>query len=270
MREFKLKNKHGTEYDLMNINSFFSKPTGLGWGTESTIERIGEAYIVTETQEIQPAPSGEIVFSDYVEYKRFLEFCQVGDLVLCYKPFEKWMYLKCEIYIEKTEIQRETKKLICPVEFLGLSYWYEKLEYQTSPFNNNEGKTYPYKYPYSYSSSKSSVFYFEMPLPSFFKLEVLGECINPEWRCIRNGKVFAKGIINTTISSTHKLVVNTNPAEMEISEYTLKNEFVRNLYSESDFNTERIFSLPKGKSTFVVLSQSVQIPKAYMEITKHV
>lgn len=270
IRQFKMKNAYGTEYDLMSQNSFLHVPEGLGWGTESTVERIGESYIVTDSQEVQPAPAGEIVFSDYKEYQNFLDFAQVGGLILCYKPLDKWLHLKCEIYIEKAEIQRETKKLICPVEFLGLSYWYEELEYQTPTHTGGTGKTYPYKYPYTYGSSGNSVFNLKLSLPSYFKLEIMGECKNPEWRCIQNDKIVAKGIINAHISSTHKMVVNTDPAHMEIAEYTKNNEFVQSLYGMSDFTTQRIFTLPKGECTFIVLAQGIQAPKAFLEVYKHV
>ena len=78
------------------------------------------------------------------------------------------------------------------------------------------------------------------------------------------------GKINADISSTHKLVVNTDPSEMEIGEYTKTNTFVKSLYGRSDFSTERIFALPAGQCTFAVLAEGTSRPNVFVEVKKHV
>ena len=270
MRKFKLINKHGREYDMHRLSAFFNSPDGLGWGVQSAKTKIGHAYIVTKTEEAEHAPSGDMVFDGYEEYQNFLLFCQIGGLVLGYKPLNKWYFLDVDINIQKSEIDQSSQRLICPITFTGLSYWYEKSEYQTGQRSEAGGKVYRYSYRYNYGSGPSSIFTFDLSLPSYFKMEIMGECKNPVWRVIQNGETVLSGKINADISSTHKLVVNTDPSEMEIGEYTKTNTFVKSLYGRSDFSTERIFALPAGQCTFAVLAEGTSRPNVFVEVKKHV
>lgn len=132
VRQFKLINALGREYDMTRPDALLHAPDGLGWGTEATVNRLGMTYIGINEKEIHQSPSGEMVFRTYEEYGRFLSFCQQGGLVLCYKPLETWYYCECLISIQKSEIQWENNHLICPVQFTLLSYWYEKVVAQTA------------------------------------------------------------------------------------------------------------------------------------------
>lgn len=132
VRQFKLINALGAEYDMTRPDALLHAPDGLGWGTERTVNRLGMTYIGINEKEIHQSPSGEMVFRTYEEYGRFLSFCQQGGLVLCYKPLETWYYCECLISIQKSEIQWENNHLICPVQFTLLSYWYEKVVAQTA------------------------------------------------------------------------------------------------------------------------------------------
>lgn len=132
VRQFKLINALGREYDMTRPDALLHSPDGLGWGTERTVERLGMTYIGIREQEIHQSPSGEMVFRTYAEYGRFLSFCQQGGLVLCYKPQNTWYYCECLISIQKSEIEWENNHLICPVQFTLLSYWYERVVAQTA------------------------------------------------------------------------------------------------------------------------------------------
>ena len=132
VRQFKLINALGREYDMTRPDALLYAPDGLGWGTERTVNRLGMTYIAINEKEIHQSPSGEMVFRTYEEYGRFLSFCQQGGLVLCYKPLDTWYYCEALISIQKSEIQWENNHLICPVQFTLLSYWYEKVVAQTA------------------------------------------------------------------------------------------------------------------------------------------
>lgn len=132
VRQFKLINALGREYDMTRPDALLHAPDGLGWGTERTVNRLGMTYIGINEKEIHQSPSGEMVFRTYEEYGTFLSFCQQGGLVLCYKPIDTWYYCECLISIQKSEIQWENNHLICPVQFTLLSYWYEKVVAQTA------------------------------------------------------------------------------------------------------------------------------------------
>lgn len=151
VRQFKLHNGLGQTFDMMRKDAFFHAPDGLGWGLSPTIAPVGETYIVTDVQPEQPAPSGEMVFAGYEQYKEFLEFVQAGGLVLGYRPLSVWYYLDVTISVHKSEIAYASKRLICPVDFSGTSQWYEQLAaYQAQ--ESGEGKIYSYRYPYRYAN----------------------------------------------------------------------------------------------------------------------
>lgn len=271
VRQFKLINGHGAEYDMTRPEALLHAPDGLGWGTEATINRLGMTYIRINEKEIHQQPTGEMVFRDYTEYANFLSFVQVGDLQLAYKPRNTWYYVRCLISINKSEIKPEHNHLICPVTFTTTSYWYERIVAQTSePEESEFSKTYSYTYSYQYGAGTVNAFDFDLALPSYFKLTIFGEATNPAWRLVVNDAIVKTGKVTGSIGSSQKLIVSTNPKEMEIRLYTLGGTRINNLYGSSDFSTERIFSLPQGQSQLQVTSDDETPPKVMIEVMKHV
>ena len=271
VRQFKLINGNGAEYDMTRPEALFHAPDGLGWGTEATVNRLGLTYVAIDEREVRQSPSGEMVFRGYEEYNRFLAFCQVGGLVLAYKPLNTWYYVRCLISINKSEIKVDTLHLVCPVSFSLTSYWYEKVVTQTSDGQESDvAKRYAYTYSYNYGSGSSNVFDIHCDLPSYFTLTIMGEATNPVYRVLQNEVIVRSGKINVTVGSTQKLVINTNPKEAEIRLYTKTNTRIRNVYGSSDFTTERMFSLPQGQSQMQVLSEDATQPRVLLEVLKHV
>lgn len=271
VRQFKLINATGAEYDMTRPDAFLNDPDGLGWGTEAEIERLGMTYIAINEQEIHQTPSGEMVFRDYAEYANFLSFCQIGGLVFCYKPRDTWYFVKCIISIQKSEIEYTNDHLICPVEFTTTSYWYERVVAQTSePEQSEYSKTYSYTYSYQYGAGVVNAFDFDLRLPSYFKLTIFGTATNPVYRLIQNGEIIHTGKLLLTVAGNQKLVVNTNPKEMEIGLYTLNNTRIGNRYGYSDFSTERMFSIPAGQTQLQVLTDDETQPKVMIEVLRHV
>ena len=272
VRQFKLINRTGAEYDMTRPERLFHNPDGLGWGTEREIRRIGMTYFRDDEKEIHQRPTGEMVFRTYTEYAAFLSFCQVGGLVLAYKPRETWYYAKCLISINKSEIKVDTLHLVCPVNFTLTSYWYERVIAQTGEQEETgESKTYAYTYSYTYGAGVANYFEFNLDLPSYFKLTIFGEINNPSWRLSVNGEIVKTGaMLNLNVSSTQKFVLNTNPKEMEIALYSSRDVRVGSVYGKSDFTTERIFELPKGRSTLQIMTEDENVPKVMIEVLKHV
>lgn len=271
-RNFKLVNEYGQEFDITRPGAFFHSPEGLGWGQNVTTEPLGFSFAVTDIKQTQPRPSGEMIFNNYIDYDNFLTFIQRAKrLYLAYMPLNSWYYLEVITTINKSEIKAEQNKLICPLNFKGISPWYEQLHYTTSSGESaGNGKKYAYTYSYTYGQSDRSIFDLNLNLSSYFKLEIMGEIVNPEWRVIQNGVTILSGKINATISSTHKIIVNTNPTDAEIGEYTKGGVYVQNLYNKSDFTTQRLFAIPAGDVTFAVLAQGTTAPKAFMEVLRRV
>lgn len=272
VRQFKLINGLGAEYDMTRPEALFHDPNGLGWGTEREIVRLGMTYTAIDEREIHSAPSGEMVFRTYREYANFLAFIQVGGLVLAYKPINTWYYAQCIRAMDKSEIKPSNNHLVCPITFETTSYWYEKVIQQTSTTVITENaKTYDYAYDYQYSINASNTFDLMLDLPSYFKITIFGEATNPVWTLSVNGSAVMSGKVSTTVPVGQKLIVNTDPNEMEIGLYNASTgAFISNQYGNSDFTTERIFSLPRGASTIAVTTDDLTVPQVALEVMKHV
>lgn len=257
MRSFKLINGNGAVFDLMRRDAFLYEPTGLGWGYETDYVDVGGAYIPTDTTLVHPEPSGTMIFKGYEQYDEFLQFIQVGGITLGYKPLNTWRYLDVSVVIDKSEISYETNRLACGISFSGLSLWYSgEKTYRAGSLNAYNSKKYTYKYDtdtpdgtagYVYATTAGSAEISNGSLPSFCKITILGEAINPAWTLYDSmGQQIATGKVFATIPSGHMLVINSRPDDMEIAEYTVGGDRVANLYTSSDFSTERFVVIPAG------------------------
>lgn len=270
VRQFKMLNANGQEYDMTRPEALFYKPDGLGWGEDASVEAVGLSYVLTEKKPQKPNPKGSMVFRNYQEYQVFLEFLQVGGLVLCYKPIDTWYYLDVTATIGKSEIDDKTRHLECPMTFSATSGWYKKVvAYQAQ--GSGAGKTYSYTYPYTYTSSAAgSVDIPNGNLPSYPKITIFGPVTNPFWALYQNGNRLETGRVNATIPDGHKLVIDCHPATMEIAEYTNIGEFVANRYADSDFTTARLFMLPAGPCSVVFTQDGTGVADAFVEVKARV
>lgn len=257
MRRFKLINGNGSEYDMNDTASFFQNVDGLGFERKIESAQAGYDFIETDNEPVQKRPRGEMSFkrtatkTAYEKYQEFIAFCAVRPLVLCYMPTSTWYFIDIKIErIGKTEIDRMTRRLICPVDFLGLSTWYDTKKAFRAAASEGDGKTYTYTYPYTYVETAAGSTEIENKghEESPCILHVFGEAVNPSWALVYNGVTTLTGKVNATISAGNKLVVNASPKELEIAEYTSGGAYVQNLYQDSDFSTDRFLMAPKGKS----------------------
>lgn len=278
VRQFKLKNKSGLEFDLMRSDAWLYQPTGLGWGMTAETTPVGNSYYVTESRIILPEPSGTMVFKSYQAYQEFLTFCQAGELVLCYMPISTWRYLRCFVEIDKSEISYENKRLMCPITFHGYSQWYENtILYKPQQSVDAQAKLYAdeyesqYAYQYAYEDSTAG----GVPinggaLSSYWQITFIGPTTNPEWRLYVNNTMVKSGKINSTIIAGHRLVINAIPNSFSILEYDEDGDVFRDRYGDSDWNTERFFEIPAGESTMVFTDSSQDLPQAYLEVYRRV
>lgn len=270
VRQFNLTNANGQVFDLMRKDAFFNEPDGLGWGVDTTVMAVGESYVVTDTEPQTPAPSGQMVFAGYAQYNEFLAFVQVGGLTLGYNTLGKWIYLDVSLSISKSEIDKDALKLLCDVDFTALSGWYEKLvAYQATGAGG--GKTYNYTYPYTYTSSVAgTVDIVNGGLQSYPKITIFGPVQNPFWALYQGATRLQTGRMNLTVPDGNKLVIDSDPATMEIAEYTRNDQFIANRYGDSDFTTARLFMLPPGPCSVVFTQDGIGVVNAFVEVKKRV
>ncbi len=269
VRQFKLINALGQEFDLMRKDAFFQTPSGLGFSVDFDVEPVGYDWIETDSQIDQKTVSGELVFTKYQGYQEFIRFCSQSPLSLCYCPVDTWYYIPCKLgKIDKGEFQRASRRLICPVDFICFGLWYESVQITQTQLGDNEGKIYAYTYPYTYVETAAGVAQLDNTgtLPSYAKLHIKGPCTNPGWALTVGGQVTVRGRVMAEIPAGNKLVVDSAPATMEIAEYTQDNRFVENLYPKSDFSTARFLTIPVGKSQITFSHEGVGPIDAFVEV----
>ena len=278
VRHFKLRNKNGTEFDMMRKDAFFWEPEGLGWGESVSLVPVGNSYHITDRRINRPEPSGSMVFAGYKQYEEFLQFCQVGGLVLCYMPLTTWRYLEVTISIGKTEIKPDHNRLICDIAFIATSQWYETARgYKSTLSVDEDGKIYAqeyssqYAYSYFYEDSTSGgVTINNGVLPSYFKLTIKGPTTDPEWRLYVNNKLVKSGKVTANILLGHTLVINCVPNQYSIIEYDANGDVYLDRYGDSDWTTERFFEIPGGDSQMVFTDSTQGVPEAYLEVYRRV
>ena len=80
MRQFKLINANGQEFDLMDKTTFFQSPSGLGFENDLEYINAGYSFIETDSELSQKTISGEIAFLGYDKYSKFIRFCNASPL----------------------------------------------------------------------------------------------------------------------------------------------------------------------------------------------
>lgn len=125
MRTFALKNADtGERYSLMSVDHYFSDPAGLGTNYDISGVNTGSTFVVANKRRAINAPSGNMIFANYDEYKKFIEFCNCTKLQFCYSPNREERMMDVSLAsCEKTEAAANGM-LTCPVTFNGLSWWY--------------------------------------------------------------------------------------------------------------------------------------------------
>lgn len=268
VRQFKLVNAVGAEWDLMRKDAYFNSPSGLGMAKTFTTARTGYEFLILQELLSQKSVSGEMVFRQYSTYEEFVSFITQTPLMLHYMPITKWYRIRCDVQsLSKTE--KSGPNLICPITFLCFGTWHEGVVVTQAEGPEVGQKKYTYSYPYTYAeTSAGSALIQNGDLESPCKLHIFGPVTNPSWALYKAGEKVMEGKVNATIPDGNKLVVDADPATMEIAEYTRNNVFVEDLYQDSDFSTARFVYAPPGTSTITFTHEGTADINAYVEVEK--
>ena len=268
MRRLKLMNSRGEAFDLMRRDAFFSTPDGLGFDEIIESAQMGDQYIDTFRYASQMTLSGEMRFAGYGQYSEFIQFL-TDNLVFLYCPYETWYEADCILQsIAKGEIDPASNELICSVSFTRKSLWHSDRTFIKSNPSVGDGKVYPYTYPYSYAEATAGDMSIQNigTVQSSCVIHILGPVSNPRWALIKNGEIVADGAVTAEIAEGRKIVIDSDPAKLEIAEYTVNNTYVRDLYQHSNFSTARFLMIPPGNSILRVLNAGAAEVNAYVEV----
>ena len=251
-RQFRLMNAVGEEYDLCDLDHAFYSPDGLGFRKDISSVQVGNAFALVENKLSQQVIKGEMRFKNYELYAEFKEYISGGNLTLAYQPkgFTTWFYRNVEVQrLDKTEISKEARRLICAIDFLCFSQWYEKAYARRTVDLTNENTVFPLVFPFVFCGAEKN----ELILsngrvsPAPCKITISGPCVNPAWVLRQSGRQIARGAVSISVAAGERLIVDANIESMRIVKVTADGEEI-NAYQRSDFATERFLYAPMGES----------------------
>jgi hypothetical protein len=251
-RQFRLINSVGEEYDLCDLDHAFYSPDGLGFQRNISAVQVGDAFAPVDNKLAQQVIKGEMRFRSYELYSGFKEFISSGGLTLAYLPkgMQTWYYRNIEVQrLDKSEIDRTAHRLICPIDFLAFSQWYEKANAKKTIDLTGENTVFPLVFPWVFSDAEKNELLLvnERISPAPCKIIISGPCVNPAWTLRQDGRTIAKGGMTMSIAAGEKLVIDSNIESMGIIKITSAGSEV-NAYQYSDFSTGRFIFAPTGES----------------------
>lgn len=266
MREFYLINAKGSRLSLNEEDMFLSDPAGLGMAYESEYKNIENDFYKTMRKIAQKEISGTMNFTEYAGYKKFIDFIQEQPLTLEYKADGDTYYI--DGYIDSISKGEIDVFLECPLSFKTTTNFYKRQTYVLSREHVDNSKQYNYSYPYTYNDTSGGAMQYinDTALKHPAKIIIEGYAKKPHWQLMQNKEVLLDGRVNVTIEEGHKLVIESDPAKMEIAEYTKDNEYIANRYAVSDFTTKRFLSFPPGTTELSFSHEAENELKIYLEV----
>lgn len=270
VRQFKLINARGAEWDLMRKDAFLYSPDGLGVSQSNEYMRIGNTYKLIQRLAAQKAVGFQMVFKSYALYRQFADFIIYHPLKLAYMPQNEWTYIDGDITaMSKTEIDKDTGRLISNCTFTATSLWYIPRRAQRTSDDVENPKKYTYGYDYQYADAING--YINVVNNSNEDAQgvitIFGAITNPSWYVSVNNDVVESGSVTADIPEGHKLVVNSKDGQLEVAEYNADDDtFIRNLYQATDFSRETFVHFPAGNSVLFVSGTTESQIVAYVQI----
>lgn len=269
LRIFKLRNANGAELDLTNIGHLVLYDVGgLGYDTEPTMQRVGNHYAVLSDNLQQSEIEGYVQFYQPGAYKAFFDFaqfCQIKPLTLIYRTDAGTFYRDGLMrHVGKAEANGSV--LMSDVVFMATTPYY-RIVSQYNEGGGTSGKRYTYRYPYRYAQGASQSVTIESDslrdCPT--KIEIYGPAANPTWRHYLNNRLVATGAVNATIESGRKLIIDTTTIPYRIIQTDMADNFVSDLYQQSDFETKRFIRLREGYNLISVAQTGIGIIRIFVE-----
>ena len=288
MRRFGLITSTGKEIDLTpdpneRNKIFFYQPDGLGYDENTSYRRVGQQWVLLDRYTGQGSISGTLIFmgtNPYRQFKNFVYDTYRDGLKLTYTVDEGDTVYKRNVIISsigKTELNLGGY-LECPITFLASTPWYTELTLTTKPVNMTANYGWIWDEHSTWSSDKGSIRFrstVDMNIVINMKTNIVSPCAllirgpinHPRWRHYVGTKLYEDGGVNCDVGSHNFLVIDnrTNPYTMKIYGEVVGEDgtyqgrvdydnLISNVYSKSDFASDRFIKLRRGSNTIEVYS----------------
>lgn len=275
VRKFLLENEKGQQYRLDSLDEgcFLASPNNLGYSYESDFVRLGYSFIENNRQIQQKNPAGTAYFKSYDKVKEFIDFVENSTslkwvYIVPFEEGEKSYYRDVTIVkLDKTE--KSGKWLACPVEFAGLSLWYEKntIIYTITPQSNEIRWDFVWDSRFTDYDSRNLQYINQGHTEAPILVEMDGHLVNPKLELYVEGELYQSVEITVDIAEYEKLLYGTRENDFYINRQktdgTLESLFDLDYIDPANDNVIR---LPKNKSCELRLTAENEVLNAKVTI----
>lgn len=275
VRKFLLENEKGQQYRLDSLNEgcFLVSPSNLGYSYESDFVRLGYSFIENNRQIQQKNPAGTAYFKSYDKVKEFIDFVENSTslkwvYIVPFEEEEKSYYRDVTIVkLDKTE--KSGKWLACPVEFAGLSLWYEEntIIYTITPQSNEIRWDFEWDSRFTDYDSRNLQYINQGHTEAPILVEMDGHLVNPKIELYVEGELYQSVEITVEIAEYEKLLYGTRENDFYINRQktdgTLESLFDLDYIDPANDNVIR---LPKNKSCELRLTADNEVLNAQVTI----
>lgn len=269
VRQFKLINGYGQEFDITSTDYLFSSPSGLGYDRTESYRQIGNSFVRVNKQPKQGSITGKLIFTPpnaYTKYYDFIQFINVEPLKLQYIPLSSIGTFYRDVTVSKIEKSELTKyaSLECSITFTCFTPWYRPVIFSPNTFQK-AGNLWPIAWPKQWGQGNTMAI--ELDSDSFLdspcRLVIKGEKIsgknsgftNPSWTHYVNGVRFETGAITCSADEGQSLIIDNTSYPYTMKIFDDKGNLVRDVYSASNFSTERFLSIQNGHNTIAISNE---------------
>lgn len=275
VRTFLLENEKGQQFRLDNLDEgcFLTSPSNLGLSKKIEFQKIGQTYVEISKEDEQKSPSGTVFFKNYNKYREFIDFTEAANkLKIIYKiPYktEEKKYYKDIILKKIDKTEKSGKWLSCPVEFTGVSLWYEEntIEYTINPIENEIRWDFIWDITFNDNNSQNLIYQNMGHVPAPITLEMNGAVSNPIIGIYINDTLYQELRIKTTIAEYEKLIYNSKENEFAIKK--IKTDGTEEELFDLDiidFENDNVIRIPKNKTCEIRLKADNTIENAKLTI----
>lgn len=257
VRRFLLENEKGQQFRLDDLEEgcFLASPTNLGYSYNLDFVQLGYEFIENNRKIEQKNPNGTLYFKSYDKFKEFTDYIENAKKIkwLYVIPFEKEekIYFRDVSIVKLEKTEKIGKWLACPVEFAGLSLWYEKNEtiFKIETYEDEMRYGYRWNSRYIDYNTRSIQIDNRGHIEAPIQVEINGFVENPTITILVDDEEFANITVPITIQEFEKFLYSSKTGDIYIQKQNTDGT-KENLWKKAyiDITKQNIFKLPVGVS----------------------
>ncbi len=275
VRRFLLENEKGQQFRLDDLNEgcFLVSPANLGYSYETDFVRLGYNFIENNRKIQQKNPSGIAYFKSYDKCKKFIDYIESSSelkwiYIVPYSLGEK-KYYRDVVIVKLDKTEKIGKWLACPVEFSGLSLWYEEntIIYTIEKLTNEIRWDFRWDSRFTDYDSRNLHYINEGHVEAPIYVEMDGHLVNPKIELYVEGELYQTVKVTTEIAEYEKFLYDTRENQFFIGKQNTDGTRV-SLFSLDyiDFYNDNVIRLPKNKSCEIKLTADNEVLNAKLTI----